>query len=385
MSRSSFIPFARDVEAKGCCAAQLVRFGIGSPWYKRQHRANILGVVESLDPAVVCAILERTHVASAVLPSLPQHHPVSLGLFELETYQRLFAQVITSELHTLGKLIQHLNISAVILKGPALWGNIYPKPWIRRVHDLDILVADSRERQLFIRALEGAGYSCLGDDFQSALEMLGEHYELPTFSKDIVFGASSRDIEAVKKLREWSAFSLRMTVVDDFHLSLSLDLEPHKALFVYRDGSVPIIKHEYLIPSRQFPHFLMMRPPLSLPYLAAKFVLDAARALVINDGTAKCTKLMMDVIGILLRASREEVAESITVAVELQICAEYTAALHCASPLIPEVDMRNLPSARASTVIEQLADMVFTRASQGGRVQEKSYDEAVASRTKDHQ
>jgi hypothetical protein len=374
-------PIADEFEAS---AVRLVRFGVGSPAYKRLNRPEIIKTIRRYDSHVLRDTVERTHLATAVYPWLPKRNTLRDILSGIVTYQRLFARIVASELDALGKTVGRLGISAVILKGPALWEQIYPRPWIRRVHDLDILIAEPAEMNLFVRSLERCGYYCVDDDYEAALLKLGLHYELPTFSKRIIFNASPRETSEVRQLCQCSAFALRMSVVDDFHLCLTLDLEPHRALFVYRDGSCPVVLSRYLEPSRRFQHFLKLRAAVSMPYIATKFVLDASRAIVINDGTAKCTKLMMDVVGMLLTASQNDIKDSISVADELQIAPEYNAALQCAQPFIPEVGMRNLPTQPVSDIIGHLAVMVFRRARNREKVRELSSDEVLSIRTEDN-
>lgn len=168
-----------------------------------------------------------------------------------------------------------------------------------------------------------------------------------------------------------SAFDLRMVAEDDRHISATVHVEPPKAIFLYRDGTMPGILPQLLGRSHLYPTFQTMRPAILLPYLATKFVLDAERAHAIDDGTAKCSKLMMDIVCLLVNASPRSIRQNISFAIELWIVREYSAALQCARPLAPEIDMLNLAGILSSNLVDELAEMVAARAVPDQKVPEK--------------
>jgi hypothetical protein len=356
---------------QGASALAVARYAVGSAEFKRLHDDNTRTSLSGVDPQILFALLERTHLGATVSTIVSPEMSLAGHLRPLVTYQRYFARVIESELRALAAALSESSIVATLLKGPSLWELSYGDKALRRVHDLDILVSDVDQMCQFVRVAGATGYKT-PVDYDRLSILLSDHYELPALTKEITHKIDDTIRLDLESFSRNSAFDTRISIESDGCITVSVDLEPHRGLFVYQDGSIPPISSYLLQKSREFGPLRVMRPCLLLPYLALKFVLDAKRALKISDGTAKCVKLLMDFISVLTTAPYSEIVDSIQVAEDLRIENEYDLALRHAQSLTPEIDMVNLSGPATTELLDALCMMVFEKATKNEVVRESS-------------
>lgn len=351
-------------------AVRLVRFGAGTDAYRRRHQVALMGELPRSDSRYLHNVLERTHLASNVCPWLPANSELAQSFTPLRTYLRLITRVAALELRRLGRRLEKTPVRPVLLKGPSLWGRVYSRRWVRRLHDLDVLITEPGHMPFFLQALEAGGYRT-GASAEAITSLADTHYELPTYTKQIEVGVARSVIRQIERLKEVSAFDLRVDISDSSHVVVHLDVEPHRGMFIYRDGTLPPVHDDALCESGLFPSFMNMRFSLLLPYLSLKFIMDAQRAIDIDDGTAKCVKLMADLVQVLARATSGDVARSIALARDLRIAPEYHAALSNACAFAPDLELRNLMPSGGPNLVDQLAWRVVHHAGTGRQVRER--------------
>lgn len=322
---------------------RLLLAALGGERYRQRARAAIERDVRDAPPAELGRCLAFGHLAApffAAFGTLLPAGPLRDELAAAVRAQRLHASVLRTHFLQVGDALRALSAPPVVLKGAALWGWIYPDPALRRTRDLDLLVSHPDDLRRAVDALRALGFAGDGDAIARALATV-EHYELPALTRVVTVSVCGDDARALDGLRA------RHPTLADFRpaaagaYELTVEVELHRALFLYRDGTLPPLAPRMLAAHPLFPRYARLSLPAQAVYLAAKFGLDTEAAPGARP-QPQSLKLLGDVVRLVEAATAGELEESVAIARTWRCERLFAATLATAAPLLPEVEFAGL-------------------------------------------
>jgi hypothetical protein len=230
------------------------------------------------------------------------------------------------------------EIEPVLLKGVALWSTCYPDPICRQVRDLDIMVEEPQKLIAFCDILESLGYQSL--EFVGDCKTYREHilnsdtYSIPPFRICRKVGLSSDEASHLREFPSLAASVHFEEISGEF--TLTLDIEPHKTVFVLSDGKHACYDRSYYQSAKVCGAFREMTLATNLVYIATKFVFDAVDALAERSRDLKCLKLAVDFNRLLVSATQKEIEAAIQLARNWGTLHNLINMIAMAAPLLPE-------------------------------------------------
>lgn len=331
----------KNIDANYKC---ILFYCLGSEYYKNTNKKKFLEAIDRADPKELLNIFERYHIVGLLYDELlkyqANHSFVKLAEPLIE-YQKLFNNILLKELSFLSTKLGDSKIHPVILKGPAYWQTLYKNDYCRRVHDLDIMISNLDEIQNFSTLLIEAGFRNVDNNYYSQIYD-NNHYELPTFFKFIELQMTRDSLRKLETAEKISSDPLKFELNENNKVLLRIDIELHKSMFRYENGSFPILKDDFFSDYEIVPKFKIMKSYASLPYLSSKFIIDT---ILFSEGDpvkVKCMKLVADFIKILEKASNSEIIKSIQLAELWGSLKNYRIMLNSVKYLMPEIEFQNL-------------------------------------------
>jgi len=329
--------------------ADILKYLLGSRQYKVQHEEDFLSAVETLPPKDLHDLLTRTHLTgnffdTDVADNKAHDIPSIRNGF---AFQKLIQEIIQRELVPIIENARNLSLSPILLKGTGLWHEYY-NAGIRRVRDLDIQLYKYEEIRSFSELLLSEGFE------QEEEKTEGPQYEMGEFVKRINLKFDDRQRSIIESLVDsyyFSGFSQAGNLKYDYVFDLIV--EPHFAPFVYKDGSFPVIKPDYLVGHSHFEGAYLYRNFVQAPYLAMKIMFDMEELVQGNTIKQKAFKLIADFVRILQSMSESDIAKSVAVSNAWGTSPYYTECLHYVKTLMPEVVIRGL-SAKSSSLMDRV-------------------------------
>jgi hypothetical protein len=239
------------------------------------------------------------------------------------------------------KVLPALRVPPVVLKGPGLWGWLYPQLQTRKTRDLDLLISHPDDLPVVVDSLIAHGFRFESDDVD--LLAVG-HYEIGALVRDDELQLDAKDAARVDHLLELCPSRPDFQRISDGNYRIRLEIEVHKGIFLLSDGSLPVIESHFTCPSELFPGARRLTIAAQLPYLATKFGMDA-------EGTegappqAQSLKLLADVVRMIERATPQSISDSVAIARSWRCGGYYARTAATAAPLLPEAEFRGVSSA----------------------------------------
>lgn len=338
---------------------RLVVAAIAGERYRSDARPTIERDLRAADHAELARALSAGHVATLFLrafgPLVPEG-ALRVTLQAALRCGRLYAFEILARLAEVRRALGPLHSPPLILKGAGLWGWLYPEPALRRTRDLDLLIPGADDLRRSVRALRGLGFT--GDDeaLEAALGTI-RHYELPPLTRHATVRVDAEDDRALTLLRTLYPELADLHRTGEGEYEMRVEVELHRALFLYRDGTLPVLPAEAIVPHALAEGYARLSLPAQLVYLAAKFAMDTEGA----GGAppqAQSLKLLADVVRLVERATPRELAESVELAGLWRCERLFSATVATAAPLLPEVGFSGL--AHAPYDLDALVSLALT-------------------------
>jgi hypothetical protein len=248
------------------------------------------------------------------------------------------------------------SVRPVILKGPSLWGWLYPDTSLRKTRDLDVLIQSPGDLERAVASLKRLGFSGDFDAIDQAI-YTHDHYELPVLAKSAVIQVGEEDDERLQKLL------LRYPTRPDFErlapgqYLLRVEIELHKSFFLFTDRSYAPLPPSAVCEYELIPGLDRLTLAAQLPYVAAKFGMDV-------EGNSdmppqpQSMKLLADFVLMIERASSNDISSSVEFS-RLWHCGRYFGSTaSTAVPLLPDVEFAGLshPLIDLHRIIEMAAE-----------------------------
>jgi hypothetical protein len=322
----------------------LVAAALAGERYRRRQAGSLAQDLRTVSHDELARALAAAHAAPLFLHHFGPLLPNGALRDELRAWtrsQRLYASQLRHHFVRVRRALEGLSAPPVVLKGAALWGLAYAAPALRKTRDMDLLVASERDLRRAAAVLQALGFSGDGEAMRRALET-PDHYELPPLVSPAPVPVDAEDARALALLRA------RRPALADFHSAagggeeMTVEVELHRALFLYRDGTMLAPAPELVTPHPLLPGCARLTLPAQVVYLATKFGLDTEGA----EGAPpqpQSLKLLGDVVRLVERATPAELEAALELAEEWR-CARFVArTLATAAPLLPEVAFTGAP------------------------------------------
>lgn len=328
----------------------VIRHCVASDEYRDQHKEQFAQALACVEPATMDRVMRQFHLLPLLYAEIQRagiDSPLAELIHPYIILQRIFCRMLQSELERIRSAVDATGVRPVVLKGPAYWNRLYPKPWMRPVTDLDLLIPVVDQVEEVCDCLSHLGYVNEFDDYKSMIEKT-DHYSIPSFHRSRTEPVSAEEASALdhlladdtwgsvlKKEGSWHGV-MRREAADRY--SFTVEVEIHKSIYVLKGFTFPEISDDLCEESATLPGFRVLRPIADLPYLATKFA---------NDVRLKKTiaaKLVADFVRILGGISQDEVGQSIEIAYQWSSAHNYLLMLRGAQRLMPEVDLEGIDS-----------------------------------------
>lgn len=257
--------------------------------------------------------------------------------------EEILTRTLLEELRQLGTEFERLGLEPILLKGPALWGEVYPIYHQRRVNDIDLIIENPADVLEICKVLAANGYGGAGAIRDSDIADR-THYELPAFPKTVVLQCAPEVDALLDPLIARAAVNRTVRKVGRSRYEARIDVEVHKAIYLLTGTLHPELRRTDFARWTIMAPYRVMTQAATLPYLCTKLSLD------VHFGTPKCLKLLADIIRILARAAQGEVQESIRTAERWKVMRPYLDALGWVLPLAPELELAGVVPGPADAV-----------------------------------
>lgn len=322
----------------------LLKSTIAGDEYRRLHQKEIRECVLNLSAIEICQALTRFHLTGLFQYEFSRYswfEQIERSLAAPLLYQKKYTELLQQEIGNIERLFSRVDIYAVLLKGPSLWGRVYPIAATRRTRDVDLMINTRSQMRAALRILQNDGF--IGD-FDLCYDIVdrNEHYELPTLSKIIDFNV---DMETDQVLREYSANQpqeMMFCILGPRRFAFRIDLELHKSLFIFADGTYPNIPSSIITSHPWFPMLRVLSYPAQLPYLSAKFFMDISGLEDLQPVLPQAVKLLADVVRILEGADQPTISESIKIAKLWHAESYYGRTVATARELLPGITVNGI-------------------------------------------
>ena len=319
---------------------RIVLATIAGDSYRDENRARIGEDIASAPTDELGRALSATHVASLFWSRFADQVTDARLREELVATvrnHRIYNDALLAQLAELRSGFADLKShSPVLLKGPSLWGWLWPDIALRKTRDLDLLIQDQDDLGTVVARLRARGFTGEFDAIACAIHT-HDHYELPVLAKDVEIAVDPVDDDRLQMLLA------RYPTRPDFErlapgrFLLRVEIELHKSFFLFTDGSYAPLPRTTVVPHELAAGFDRLTLAAQIPYVAAKFGMDTEG----NDEAPpqpQAVKLLADFIRMLEIAGDEDIAGSIELA-RLWLCERYYGgAAQTAAPLLPDVE-----------------------------------------------
>jgi hypothetical protein len=318
--------------------AQVVRATIGGTCLRVRDRREIERAFRDAEPAELSGIVRASHLAGPFARHFGRRMASWRGrsdLRQLVRAQRVHNRFIMAQLAALRQPLASAGIHPILLKGPSLWGWLYRDVGTRRTRDVDLLLVDSRQLVRTVEVLTKLGFTADGAELEAALRAV-DHYELPTFVTEVAVRVDRRDDDALRA--RWALEGVRSGLrrLGARHYGVMLEIELHRSFFLYSDGSLASVPTRAVVEHPLMAGYRRLTLAAQLPYIAAKFGIDA-RTLDDPPVRAQSLKLLADFVRLIEQATPAEIAASVGFA-RRWLCEEYYARTAATvAPLLPSV------------------------------------------------
>jgi Uncharacterised nucleotidyltransferase len=323
---------------------RLVLATVAGEGYREDGRERIRQDIEAAGFDELGRVLSATHVA-ALFWSRFGELVTDAGLRDeliatLRNHQ-IYNSTLLAQLSDLrGAFAKLKSHRPVLLKGPSLWGWLYPDTGLRKTRDLDLLIQDRADLGTAVKNLKTLGFTGDFDAIAHAIHS-HDHYELSVLVKDIEVAVDAEDDDRLQMLLARYPSRPDFTRLRSGLYGLRAEIELHKSFFLFTDGSYAPLPAAAIVPHELATGFARLTLGATIPYVASKFGMD-------TEGNAEAppqpqsVKLLADFVRMLERAEGDDIARSIEFS-KLWHCERYYArAVSTAAALLPEIEFAGI-------------------------------------------